>query len=37
MSRKQLYEHFIITNWRGLASKIKEMKKKPQRKKNEKI
>ena len=24
MSRKKLYEHFIITNWRGLASKIKE-------------
>ena len=33
MSRKQLYDHFIITNWRGLASKIKEMRKKTQRKK----
>ena len=37
MSRKQLYEHFIITNWNGLATKIKNIKKKPQRKKNEKI
>ena len=33
MSRKKLYEHFISTNWNGLADKIKEMKKKNQRKK----
>ena len=33
MTRKKLYEHFISTNWRGLASKIKEMKKKRQYKK----
>ena len=28
MSRKKLYEHFIYTNWNGLADKIKDMKKK---------
>jgi len=32
MSRKQLYEHFISSNWNGLAEKIKEMKKKKTRK-----
>jgi hypothetical protein len=37
MSRKKLYEHFIITNWNGLGTKIKNMKKKQQRKRNEKI
>ena len=33
MSRKQLYEHFIYSNWKGLDEKIKEMKKKKIRKK----
>jgi hypothetical protein len=37
MSRKKLYEHFIRTDWNGLAAKIKNLKKKQQRKKNEKI
>jgi hypothetical protein len=38
MSRKQLYEHFISTDWNGLATKIKNLKKKQQRKrKNEKV
>jgi len=37
MSRKKLYEHFIRTDWNGLAMKIKNLKKKQQRKKNEKI
>jgi len=33
MNRKQLYEHFIKTDWNGLATKIKNLKKKPQPKK----
>tara|TARA_R110002167_G_scaffold253094_1_gene459432 strand:- start:1148 stop:1261 length:114 start_codon:yes stop_codon:yes gene_type:complete len=37
MSRKKLYDHFILTNWRGLNTKIKQMKKKFQTKKDEKI
>ena len=38
MSRKKLYEHFIRTDWNGLATKIKNLKKKIQRKRrNEKI
>ena len=37
MSRKKLYEHFIITNWNGLGTKIKNLKKKRQYKRNEKI
>ena len=28
MSRKQIYEHFIKTDWNGLATKIKDLKKK---------
>ena len=28
MSRKKLYEHFIRTDWNGLATKIKNLKKK---------
>ena len=35
MSRKQLYEHFIKTDWNGLATKIKNLKKKIQRKKRD--
>jgi hypothetical protein len=31
MSRKKLYEHFIRTDWNGLATKIKNLKKKNQR------
>jgi len=38
MSRgKKIYEHFIITDWHGIATKIKNLKKKTQRKRNEKI
>jgi len=37
MSRKQLYEHFVKTDWNGLATKIKQLKKKYQNKRNEKI
>jgi len=37
MNRRQLYQHFIITDWNGLGTKIKNMKKKKQQKKNEKI
>ena len=37
MNRKKLYEHFILTDWRSIATKIKNLKKKTQRKKNEKI
>ena len=37
MSRKKLYEHFIRTDWNGLATKIKNLKKKQQRKRDEKI
>ena len=37
MSRKQIYEHFIKTDWNGLATKIKQLKKKIQNKRNEKI
>tara|TARA_R110002051_G_scaffold30209_1_gene69975 strand:+ start:220 stop:336 length:117 start_codon:yes stop_codon:yes gene_type:complete len=37
MSRKKLYDHFILTDWRGLATKIKQLKKKTQNKRNEKI
>ena len=33
MNRRQLYNHFILTDWRGIASKIKEIKKKTQYKK----
>jgi len=28
MSRKQLYEHFVKTDWNGLATKIKDLRKK---------
>ena len=28
MSRKKLYDHIITTDWRGLATKIKDLKKK---------
>jgi len=37
MSRKQLYEHIISTDWRGINSKIKQFKKKKHndRKRNE--
>jgi|TARA_R100000781_G_scaffold9472_2_gene8244 hypothetical protein len=34
---KKLYEHFITTDWNGLGTKIKNMKKKKQKKRNEKI
>ena len=27
MNRRQLYNHFILTDWRGLGTKIKQMKK----------
>jgi len=37
MSRKKIYEHFISTDWNEIGTKIKNLKKKPQRKKNEKI
>jgi len=37
MSRKQIYEHFIKTDWNGLATKIKQLKKKIQNKRNEKV
>jgi len=37
MSRKQLYEHFVKTDWNGLATKIKQLKKKYQNKRNEKV
>jgi hypothetical protein len=37
MSRKKIYEHFIKTDWNGLATKIKQLKKKTQNKRNEKI
>ncbi len=38
MSRgKKIYEHFISTDWNGIGTKIKNLRKKPQRKKNEKI
>ena len=37
MSRKKLYEHFIRTDWNSLATKIKQLKKKTQKKQNEKI
>jgi len=37
MNRRQLYNHFVLTDWRGLGTKIKNLKKKTQRKKNEKI
>jgi len=37
MSRKKIYEHFIKTDWNGLATKIKHLKKKIQNKRNEKI
>jgi len=37
MSRKKLYDHFILTNWRGLSAKIKQMKKPQFKKRNEKI
>jgi len=37
MSRKKLYDHFILTDWRGLGTKIKQLKKKIQSKRNEKI
>jgi len=35
MTRKKLYEHFIRTDWNGLATKIKNLKKKTQRKKRD--
>jgi len=35
MSRKKLYEHFIRTDWNGLATKIKNLKKKIQRKRRD--
>ena len=28
MNRRQLYNHFILTDWRGIAAKIKDLKKK---------
>jgi len=37
MNRRQLYNHFILTDWRGIATKIKQLKKKYQNKRNEKI
>jgi len=37
MSRKQIYEHFVKTDWNGLATKIKQLKKKIQNKRNEKV
>ena len=37
MNRRQLYNHFILTDWRGLGTKIKQMKKKYLKKRNEKI
>ena len=37
MSRKKLYDHFILTDWRGLSTKIKQLKKKIQNKRNEKV
>lgn len=37
MNRRQLYKHFILTDWRGLGTKIKRLKKNTQNKKNEKI
>jgi len=33
MSRKKLYEHFISTDWNGLATKIKNLKKKTNKRK----
>ncbi len=36
MSRnKKLYEHFIRTDWHGIATKIKNLKKKTQRKRRD--
>jgi len=32
MSRRKLYQHFISSDWFGLATKIKEMKKKKSKK-----
>ena len=37
MSRKKLYDHIIAIDWRGIATKIKDFKKKTQKKKDEKI
>jgi hypothetical protein len=37
MRGKKIYEHFIRTDWHGIATKIKNLKKKTQRKRNEKI
>ena len=37
MNRRQLYNHFIKTDWNGLATKIKQLKKKTQNKRHEKI
>jgi len=33
MTRRKLYQHFIQTDWNGLATKIKNLKKKQLRKK----
>jgi hypothetical protein len=36
MSRgKKIYEHFIRTDWHGIATKIKNLKKKTQRKRRD--
>ena len=37
MRGRKIYEHFITTDWHGIATKIKNLKKKTQRKRNEKI
>jgi len=37
MRGKMIYEHFIRTDWHGIATKIKNLKKKTQKKRNEKI
>jgi len=37
MRGRKIYEHFIATDWHGIATKIKNLKKKTQRKRNEKI
>jgi len=37
MTRRKLYNHLIQTDWRGLGTKIKQLKKKIQKKRNEKI
>ena len=37
MTRKKLYDHITSTDWRGIATKIKDFKKKNQRTKTKGI